>query len=161
MKRLAAIILLLALLPLTASASLPEPVTAEQLPQALTVFINAYNSFADTFAVQHLPFDGWNKHNSYYYVSIGNVDYQFREDSYGTTAAIIATQENANLDFLAECACISAAVYGFTPDIYTDLMTVYIALRTTPKGENVQHKSSGGIMLMTDRGDLIAFMVTK
>lgn len=161
MKRIAAIIILLALLPLTASASLPEPVTEDELPQNVTDFINTYNSYADTFAVQPLPFDGWNKQDPYYYVSIGNIDYHFEDSSIGKVVAIIAPPEDANLDFLAECACLSATVHGFTPDIYTYLMTVYITLRTTPKGENVQYKFPGGRMVMSDRGDLIVFMVTE
>lgn len=162
MKRIAAIILLLALLPLNASAyNPPEPVTAEELPEYVTVFINTYNSYADTFAVQPLPLDGWYNHDTYYSVYIGDVDFQIQEDSLGKMASLMIPPEKANLDFIASCACLSVAVRGFSPDVYISLMKTIIELRNTTKGENAKISLSNGLMIMTDREDLILFMVTQ
>lgn len=153
MKRIAALLLLLFLLPF--------PAAAEDTPQYVADFVNEYNSYCTTFSVPPLPMDGWRDNTIHYSLSFGDAWFSVDEPVGFKSASILIPIEDANLDFLAACACLSAAIRGFSPDIYTDLMTVYIALRTTPKGENAKYTSHGGIMVMTEREEIILFMVTK
>ena len=152
MKRLAALLLLLFLLPL--------PAAAEDPPQYVADFVNEYNSCCPEYAVPPLPIDGWHYNGAHY--TVKRDDYSFSIDYFADTylAMVTVPIENGNMDFFAVCACMSAAVRGNTPDNYADILTAYFALRNMPD-ERITHKSLGGMTIMQQTDDILFFGVTN
>jgi len=153
MKRIAVLLLALSILLM--------PAAAEDLPQYITDFVTAYNAYADTFSVQPLPFEGWQDNDVNYKLSIGEASISFDNMAGKCFVTIIIPLQDANLDFLAECACLSVAVRGDSPDNYADIMTAYFLLRNANPGEKVEYASSGGLMFFYYDEDLFLFGVSN
>jgi len=153
MKRIAVLLLALSLLLM--------PAAAEDMPQSVTDFVTAYNSYANAFAVQPLPFDGWQDNGVNYKLSIGEASISFHNMAGECFATIIIPSQDANLDFLSVCTCLSAAVRGDSPDNYSDIMSAYFLLRNANPGEKVEYASSGGLMFFYYDEDLFLFGVSN
>lgn len=153
MKRIAFLLLALSLLLM--------PAAAEDLPHYVTDFVTAYNSYADAFAVQPLPFEGWQNNGVNYALSIGETSISLDDTAGRCFAIIVIPPQDANMDFLAVCACLSAAVRGDSTDNYADILTTYFLLRNTAPGEKARYKSSGGLMYFVYDEDLFLFGVSN
>lgn len=153
MKRIAVLLLALSLLLM--------PAAAEDLPQYVTDFVTAYNSYANAFAVQPLPFEGWQNNGVNYELSIGETSISLDDTAGRCFAIIVIPPQDANMDFLAVCACLSAAVRGDSTDNYADILTTYFLLRNTAPGEKARYKSSGGLMYFVYDEDLFLFGVSN
>ena len=152
MNRLAALLILLFLLPF--------PAAAEDTPQYVADFVNEYNSYCTTFAVPPLPMNGWHYNGAHY--TVERNDYSFSIDYFADTYLAMVTVPivNVSVDFFAVCACMSAAVRGNTPDNYADILTTYFALRNMPD-ERITHKSPGGMTIMQQSDYTLFFGVTN
>lgn len=156
MKRIAAIFLALLLLPMFAAS--------EEVPKPVYDFVTAYNYHAHAYAVLPLPLDGWNYSGVYYNIYLDeSLDTSVSIDLIGDhyLASIIVPPENVNGDFLAVCACITAAIRGESQSNYADILSAYFALRNAAPGERITYKTSGGTIFLQQEEDLFLFAVTN
>lgn len=155
MKRLAALFLLLALLPLTA--------TAEDPPQCVTDFVTKYNSYADTFVVPPLPLDGWTYKDVYYSLSLDDATLSSISitDGLKPLVMLVMPPEDVNGDFFAVCACISCALRGDLLENFSDIMTAYFALRNVTQRERITHRTDRGTVFFEYDDDFVFFGVTN
>lgn len=156
MKRIAAIFLALLLLPMFAAS--------EEVPKPVYDFVTAYNSHAPVYAVQPLPLDSWNYSGVYYNIYLDeSLDTSISIDLIGDRylASIIVPPGNVNGDFIAICACMTAAIRGESQSNYADILSAYFALRNAAPGERITHKTSGGTIFLQQEEDLFLFAVTN
>ena len=157
MKRIAALIAALLLLSSFA--------TAEELPSALVKFIADYNVYADTvFNVPHLPLTGWKKgsfENSFD-LDFDGMRISVDTSRYAGNASFIIEAGDLDIDFIAKCACFTAALRGqISKDMYADLLTVYFKMRMEPGKHETLTNASGTIIMSNEREEIIIFMVGK
>ena len=149
MKRLATFIAFLLLFSFAA---------AEDLPQGAVDFVNRYNAFADSFSVPCIPLDGW-EYGINYSIVVDNLSFSL-DPSFDRIFVTVLSDHGIDGDFFAVCACLTAAARGDSPENYSDILTIYFALRNTPPGENATLSSGRKMMIMKQQNGLVIFGVT-